>query len=562
MSNLLNRFNNAAPVTPHTHIPQTRQNDPFQRFATHDLTSLVDAATNALRHRRCPPPLYPPPYMTANLTYPPPITSPGSNGASQTTRPIPPPPLTERPTQQHTIQPMPSVPPRPADMWENAKIEQIICAGLKPPYDGSPDLLIPTMNLINIRRRNEVWFPATFVIQDNKKVDLVTQFSQVKRDTVLNSAKTLWEEPNALLNSHTRGTPTYNSRLLGIFLMNSLTSDFAALLHTRIDSTYCSDGPLLLHTLCQHIHRNHRAFVESIKSKIRSSTLPEHNNDVPKYLRFLGENLKLISSTGVQEHDHDDLIPHIFLQLRTTTIPIFQQSILKWQREYFENNLDLTPQTLVTKADQECQVLTHAGQWMETIDPSIVAMKATLQTNAQHSGELFKTLVANYSNLRQRHKEHGRSTRPSTRPPSKSSGNHSPEWIYDCPAYPDQIKHYNNRYWHFCTKCHAPGKWVCTHTTETHDDSILPSRRSSGGDFDGASTRRSRSPARDSGLTTNRHSRRFDSRSRSRSPGQHTYSSPSASPTRKVTWQYPAPPTPVAQLSLLDSLNVFLSDDE
>lgn len=141
--------------------------------------------------------------MTANLTYPPPITSPGSNGASQTTRPIPPPPLTERPPQQHTIQLMPSVPPRPADMWENAKIEQIICAGLKPPYDGSPDLLIPTMNLINIRRRNEVWFPATFVIQDNKKVDLVTQFSQVKRDTVLNSAKTLWEEPNALLNSHT-----------------------------------------------------------------------------------------------------------------------------------------------------------------------------------------------------------------------------------------------------------------------------------------------------------------------------------------------------------------------
>ena len=42
------------------------------------------------------------------------------------------------------------------DVWDNAKLEQIICNGLKPRYDGSPSNLIPTLNMIHIRRQNEV----------------------------------------------------------------------------------------------------------------------------------------------------------------------------------------------------------------------------------------------------------------------------------------------------------------------------------------------------------------------------------------------------------------------
>jgi hypothetical protein len=71
--------------------------------------------------------------------------------------------------------------------------------------------------------------------------------------------------------------------------MNSFTSDFAALIHSRIDTAYCMDGPLILFTMCQNIHLNHLAFVETIKSKIRSSSMADFNQDVSKYLRFLGE---------------------------------------------------------------------------------------------------------------------------------------------------------------------------------------------------------------------------------------------------------------------------------
>ncbi len=112
-----------------------------------------------------------------------------------------------------------------------------------------------------------------------------------------------------------------------------------ALLYSRIDLKYSSDWPLLLITMCSHIHQNHLALVESIKMKIRSTTLAEYKDNVTAYLRFLQDNLHLISPAGMDNKMHNDLIPHIFGQLRGTKIPIFQQQILKWQREYMENCL-------------------------------------------------------------------------------------------------------------------------------------------------------------------------------------------------------------------------------
>jgi hypothetical protein len=149
--------------------------------------------------------------------------------------------------------------------------------------------------------------------------------------------------------------------------MSSITPAFASIFHSHIDPAYCTYGPLLLITMCIHIHRNHLAFVESIKTKIRLASLPEFMDDIEAYLRFLQDNLRLITSTGAADSDHDDLVPHILLQLRSTKIPIFQHTILKRHRQYRENKLNLTPSTLVTMADEESQVLKHSHQWVETI---------------------------------------------------------------------------------------------------------------------------------------------------------------------------------------------------
>jgi hypothetical protein len=150
------------------------------------------------------------------------------------------------------------------DVFDNVKYEQIACAGLKPHYDGSPQELMPTLNAIHIRRQNEAWYPATFILQDGKELDLIRHFSRVHVTTVLDQAKLLWDVPESMTQRHTHGTKTYNSRLFALFLTNSITPSFASLLHSQIDPKYCNDGPLLLLIMCLHIHRNHLPFVESV----------------------------------------------------------------------------------------------------------------------------------------------------------------------------------------------------------------------------------------------------------------------------------------------------------
>jgi hypothetical protein len=214
MSNLNDCFHGVADM-PQYYGPDHGQQDPFPNLGNQDLANIINAAANALRHRGYPPP-------------PPPAFSPMQSHQSQHPHPARPP---QQPTQATPLMPsLPLQPPpsgRTPDMWENAKVKQIICAGLKPPYDGNADNLIPTLNLINIRRRNEVWYSATFITQEETRVDLVTQFSKVKEATILQQAKQLWEAPDASTQSHTRGTATYNNCLLGVFLMNSITPDFA-----------------------------------------------------------------------------------------------------------------------------------------------------------------------------------------------------------------------------------------------------------------------------------------------------------------------------------------------
>jgi hypothetical protein len=72
--------------------------------------------------------------------------------------------------------------------------------------------------------------------------------------------------------------------------------------------------------------------MESIKNNICLSTLQEHKDDVSLFLWAIQDNLRLIKSTGDDYSSHNDLIPHIFLQLRATKIPIFQQEVLCWHR--------------------------------------------------------------------------------------------------------------------------------------------------------------------------------------------------------------------------------------
>jgi hypothetical protein len=147
----------------------------------------------------------------------------------------------------------PPVPTKP-NIYDNTHFERIACAGLSQRYDGSPDHLIPTLNLIHLCWQNEVWYTATFLTIEGKVIDLVKDFSRVTLESAKQQAIQLWSMPNANVLRHTKGTQLYNSRLFALFLFNSLTLEFAALLHSHLDAEYSMDGPLLFIAMCNHIH--------------------------------------------------------------------------------------------------------------------------------------------------------------------------------------------------------------------------------------------------------------------------------------------------------------------
>jgi hypothetical protein len=63
-----------------------------------------------------------------------------------------------------------------------------------------------------------------------------------------------------------------------------------------------------------------------------------------------------------------------------------------------ESSLVLTLMQIVTMADEECQILRHSNQWVETFDASIVAMQALFHQSVQGNNTPFEQLSTNLKN--------------------------------------------------------------------------------------------------------------------------------------------------------------------
>ena len=162
----------------------------------------------------------------------------------------------------------------------------------------------------------------------------------------------------------------------------------------------------------------------------------DHKNDVSVYLRLLQDNLSIITATGDADNINNDFLPHIFMQLHLTTIPLFQQRVLTWQPKYMENSLQLMAMTLITMADEECQILKHSKQWVETIDPTIVAMKELLQGTENDSKALYEQLMAHLTKLVNTAKEdnkHRYQLHDNRDGTFRHYGNDTSPWVYEAP---------------------------------------------------------------------------------------------------------------------------------
>jgi hypothetical protein len=289
------------------------------------------------------------------------------------------------------------------DYFGNAKYEDIVCKPLKPFYDGTPDNLVSFLNRLDIRRHDESWGIITYIKIHNQEYDLIRHFSQIPEKAVTSEAKFRWEASTVHKDKHTITHPTFNARILAKLLLHSLTDDFSVTIVNRIPTALRNDGPLFLWTICNHIHRNNVAFVESIKHKVRSATIATFANDPCAYILHIKDNLWLITVNENTASEHNDLLVHIFNQLTSAPIKPFQEWAQKLYINYLEAKLpDLTPSTLLKDADDKAQVLKHAGQWKDTDSPAVMALQAAFDKQRHDSDYTIWRLVAHIGQLQRR----------------------------------------------------------------------------------------------------------------------------------------------------------------
>jgi hypothetical protein len=147
----------------------------------------------------------------------------------------------------------------------------------------------------------------------------------------------------------------------------------------------------------------------------------------------------------------------------------------------YRNSLQISPSKLVTMADEECQILKHSHQWVETINPSIVVMKEILQGTVQGVQMLFDQLSANLTKLTKMHQASSNSNQDNYRDNGQWHFLHidNPDWVYDAPSDLSQRRTFQGRVWSFCMKYGHHGKWVCTHTDSSHRCSDAHSKEGS-----------------------------------------------------------------------------------
>jgi hypothetical protein len=361
-----------------------------------------------------------------------------------------------------------TVTPSPAPAYvANAKYEEISCKPIRPPYEGTEADLMSFLLRLDIRRQDEGWAPATYITVAEYRYDLTIEFAHVTEENIQELASTRWKSPTVSVDKHTLSHDTYNSRLLAKCLLASISPELSLTLLNRIPTLYRNDGTYILWTLTNNIYRNNIAFVESIREKIVTTTVSHHDNNIEKYLIYIKNQLRMITTKPTAARQHRGLITYILRQLKTTANPIFLRYVQDLHVSYQEGKLpEYTPTKLIIDVEDKIRVLTHAEVWETpaSTDTPAMALTAHPTVTDQLKEFLANQITTEINRLSGINKQTGKDT--------KNKGTSSrPDWLYTPPAVMTETKTVQNRVYHWCTKCNrGNGQWVITHKDSTHRD--------------------------------------------------------------------------------------------
>lgn len=339
-------------------------------------------------------------------------------------------------------------------LFSIAKSEYYISQGLSFKFDGDHEKLAPWIKKFKALRANALWRDASYLKHEDKRYDILTEFTKIKEDIIKAQATVRWTLKNQTKSLKPNEPTLFYSRILGKVVIASITDDFYTTLQNYAGDELASDGPMLLWLILTHFHTSTVTYQDKLKQQVRTRTLAgDHKDDVESYLVWLRHTIDVLNTTS-QADQHSDLLNPIFTQLLTTKSTRLRRIIEDWHLEYHSEEHVYTPASLVESADKKCKALHQSNQLYTTSDTDIIALEATLR---QHQGG-------------GRQQGGGNKHRGNPRPPK-------PAWYNSPPAVPTQTHKFDDRVWHWCPKCGDQGKWVCTHSADTHQNNYIKKRK-------------------------------------------------------------------------------------
>jgi hypothetical protein len=359
--------------------------------------------------------------------------------------------------------------PKDNNPFAIARAKYYISQGLPFKFDGTHEKLAPWIKKFKTLRGNALWREATYFTYEGKKFDLLTDFTKIKESAIKAKAIERCSPGNHDKSLKPEHTELFFPRILGKVIVDSITDEFYTILQNYAGDDLAGDGPFLLWLLLTHFHTSTITYQEQVKHHIRTKSLSkDYNNNVEAYLLWLWQQLDVLNTTtpsgiGI----HSDLMDPIFTQLLTTKSSRLRRLIEDWHLAYHTKDKVYTPLVLVEDAEKKCRALCQSNQLYTATDNDIMALLCA-KTSSQPDES------PNAPGHRQGTQHSGKQPNGKLRGDQRHS---RPSWYDKAPNNPNQTHQYDNRVWHWCPKCGASGKWVCTHSAGTHKDNYSSSGR-------------------------------------------------------------------------------------
>jgi len=148
---------------------------------------------------------------------------------------------------------------------------------------------------------------------------------------------------------------------------------------------------------------------------------------------------------------------------------VFCDEVKWWHWAYLDNMVQLSPITLIDKANSYMDILKQVGDWNDTSnDTQITVLQACLIASENNNVTLFKKLARFISQVQQVQS----SINKCLHLLMKTSSHQPPDWVFNKPSDPSSTKQHQDKTWYWCPKCNKEaGKWVCSHKPDEHWDS-------------------------------------------------------------------------------------------